>query len=363
MSDRGKNPRSFVPCFVCGRLFAPHSLRFHQPKCFLRWRADNEKKPPSKREPTPIDPKIWLDDSGEDEDFEQQVVKEEESPPEVRPATRTLLNPTPNIVHPVIPSVTRVQGRQRDTIREQPSATQRAYDYDIKVSPPIDSRRSRVPSPCCLHSLLRPRRSSTVQRSRPTMDDDRPAVPQRLPIRVYKPAPRPQIRLKQGPETSRVVSDKGGPPADGTDFTRCALCGEQVDLRKLKTHEANCLKMRGLRSSKAASRRPPTIVCYICGRQFGTKSISLHEPHCMKKWHLENNKLPKNLRRQEPKKPEVILRGDGSFDTAAMSETAWQIHLEQLVPCDNCGRTFLPDRLEVHQRGCRSDNRRIKVRR
>ncbi|GFU34162.1 zinc finger protein 474 [Trichonephila clavipes] len=114
--------------------------------------------------------------------------------------------------------------------------------------------------------------------------------------------------------------------------------------------------MRGLRSSRA-TRRPPTIVCYICGRQFGTKSISLHEPHCLKKWHLENDKLPKNLRRQEPKKPEVILRGDGSFDTAAMSEAAWQIHLEQLVPCENCGRTFLPDRLEVHQRGCRGDNR------
>uniref|UniRef100_A0A8C5MKD7 Zinc finger protein 475 n=1 Tax=Leptobrachium leishanense TaxID=445787 RepID=A0A8C5MKD7_9ANUR len=50
---------------------------------------------------------------------------------------------------------------------------------------------------------------------------------------------------------------------------------------------------------------PPTVVCYICGREFGTKSISIHEPQCLKKWHLENEKLPKNLQRPEPKKPEV----------------------------------------------------------
>lgn len=52
-------------------------------------------------------------------------------------------------------------------------------------------------------------------------------------------------------------------------------------------------------------RRPPTVVCYICGREYGTKSIAIHEPQCLKKWHNENNLLPKELRRPEPKKPEV----------------------------------------------------------
>ena len=52
-------------------------------------------------------------------------------------------------------------------------------------------------------------------------------------------------------------------------------------------------------------RRPPTVVCYICGREYGTKSIAIHEPQCLKKWHNENNSLPKELRRPEPKKPEV----------------------------------------------------------
>uniref|UniRef100_A0A8C3NE86 C2HC/C3H-type domain-containing protein n=2 Tax=Geospiza parvula TaxID=87175 RepID=A0A8C3NE86_GEOPR len=52
-------------------------------------------------------------------------------------------------------------------------------------------------------------------------------------------------------------------------------------------------------------RRPPTVICYVCGREYGTKSISIHEPQCLKKWHQENEKLPKSLRRPEPKKPEV----------------------------------------------------------
>ncbi|CAL1292666.1 unnamed protein product [Larinioides sclopetarius] len=360
MSDL-RNPRSFVPCYVCGRLCPQHSLKFHQPKCLLRWKADNEKKPLHQRDPTPVDPAFWGQDDGEDPE-----VNESERISEVRPATRTLLNPTPNIVHPVISSVTKVQGPQNITIREQPSFRQRIYNTS-QASPPIDIRRSRTSSPCCLsvHTLLgsHTNRRPSARKARPTMDDDRPAAPLRagrLPIRVYKPVPRPPQQVIKGTETSRVVADKGGPPLDGGGFTRCALCGEQVDMRKLKAHESNCLRMRGLRSSKAASRRPPTIVCYICGRQFGTKSIGLHEPHCMKKWHLENDKLPKNLRRAEPKKPEVILRGDGSFDTAAMSEAAWQMHLQQLIPCENCGRTFLPDRLEVHLKGCHGDNRNKK---
>uniref|UniRef100_A0A8U7P5T4 C2HC/C3H-type domain-containing protein n=1 Tax=Corvus moneduloides TaxID=1196302 RepID=A0A8U7P5T4_CORMO len=52
-------------------------------------------------------------------------------------------------------------------------------------------------------------------------------------------------------------------------------------------------------------RRPPFKVCYICGREFGSMSISIHEPKCLKKWHIENNQLPRHLRRPEPRKPEV----------------------------------------------------------
>ncbi|XP_004586417.2 zinc finger protein 474 isoform X3 [Ochotona princeps] len=101
-------------------------------------------------------------------------------------------------------------------------------------------------------------------------------------------------------------------------------------------------------------RRPPTVVCYICGREYGTKSIAIHEPQCLKKWHNENNLLPKELRRSEPKKPEVrTITAKGFYDLDALQEAAWTSAQSQLVPCNVCGRTFLPDRLIVHQRSCK----------
>lgn len=108
--------------------------------------------------------------------------------------------------------------------------------------------------------------------------------------------------------------------------------------------------------------RPVSVVCYICGREFGTKSISIHEPQCLKKWHNENNQLPKNLRRPPPKKPEPLPdipisgvggKGAAQYKIEQMNEAAWKSAQSNLVPCENCNRTFLPDRLLVHQRSCK----------
>ncbi|NXH52593.1 ZN474 protein, partial [Rhabdornis inornatus] len=110
-------------------------------------------------------------------------------------------------------------------------------------------------------------------------------------------------------------------------------------------------------------RWPPTVICYICGREYGTKSISIHEPQCLKKWHQENDNLPKHLRRPEPKKPEIrtlqepqkpeVLTGSGSYTLADENEAVYCSAQAQLVPCSNCGRTFFPDRLPVHERCCK----------
>ncbi|XP_027526716.1 zinc finger protein 474 isoform X3 [Neopelma chrysocephalum] len=98
-------------------------------------------------------------------------------------------------------------------------------------------------------------------------------------------------------------------------------------------------------------RRPGLKVCYICGREFGSQSISIHESQCLKKWHIENNQLPKHLRRPEPRKPEVLP--GGSYRLTDENEAAYQSAQAQLVPCGNCGRTFFPERLPVHERCCR----------
>uniref|UniRef100_A0A674KDB6 C2HC/C3H-type domain-containing protein n=1 Tax=Terrapene triunguis TaxID=2587831 RepID=A0A674KDB6_9SAUR len=97
--------------------------------------------------------------------------------------------------------------------------------------------------------------------------------------------------------------------------------------------------------------RPGFRVCYICGREFGSQSLAIHEPKCLEKWHIENDKLPKHLRRAEPAKPQSLT--GGTYDIKAANEAAYQSAQAQLLPCENCGRTFLPDRLPVHQRSCR----------
>uniref|UniRef100_A0A8D2NR85 C2HC/C3H-type domain-containing protein n=1 Tax=Zosterops lateralis melanops TaxID=1220523 RepID=A0A8D2NR85_ZOSLA len=100
------------------------------------------------------------------------------------------------------------------------------------------------------------------------------------------------------------------------------------------------------------ARKPVFKVCYICGREFGSHSIAIHEPKCLEKWRIENNQLPKRLRRPEPRKPE-ILTGTGNYTLADENEAAYYSAQAQLVPCRNCGRTFFPDRLPVHERCCK----------
>lgn len=121
-----------------------------------------------------------------------------------------------------------------------------------------------------------------------------------------------------------------------------------------KTHQGKSRAAAAVSDQAKVVRRPPTVICYICGREYGTKSISIHEPQCLKKWHQENDNLPKHLRRPEPKKPEVrTVQAKGFYDLDALNEAAWTSAQAQLVPCDICGRTFLPDRLIVHQRSCK----------
>lgn len=102
--------------------------------------------------------------------------------------------------------------------------------------------------------------------------------------------------------------------------------------------------------------RPALIVCYICGREFGSKSIAIHESQCLKKWHSENEKLPSGQRRPPPVKPDILpsIGGSGGkTDHARFNEMAWQTAQANLVECGNCGRTFQPDRLVIHQRSCK----------
>lgn len=111
--------------------------------------------------------------------------------------------------------------------------------------------------------------------------------------------------------------------------------------------------------------KPKAVMCYICGREYGTASIEIHLKACEKKWDIEQSKLPPKERRTCPTKPQTfddVVIGAKSSPAGAGSNAAMDAYNDQafkeyndkaLVPCDLCGRTFLPDSLVKHAKACK----------
>lgn len=121
---------------------------------------------------------------------------------------------------------------------------------------------------------------------------------------------------------------------------------------------------------KGMTRPPIALTCYLCGQQFGTASLEIHQKQCFTKKLLQWERGD-----PETRGPKPVLRTDqprndngddinrsGGQNYAAMSarevekfnNNQFQEFQESaLVPCENCGRTFFPDRLQVHLRSCK----------
>ena len=113
---------------------------------------------------------------------------------------------------------------------------------------------------------------------------------------------------------------------------------------------------------RMAGEKPRMLVCPLCGREFGTASLEIHMKSCKKKFEIQQQDLPKNMRRSADKiinsynqnMAMMNSMGGGNYNFDAMNAQAFDTYNTQaLVPCENCGRTFLPDRLIVHLRSCK----------
>ncbi|CAH8510579.1 unnamed protein product [Schistosoma turkestanicum] len=112
------------------------------------------------------------------------------------------------------------------------------------------------------------------------------------------------------------------------------------------------------RPKETIPRKPITAVCYICGREYGTRSIGIHEPKCLEKWHRQNNELPPAMRRKPPERPvDLPIKSSNNYDLQKYNEQAMQSSKSLLVPCSICNRTFNPDRIEVHERICKKNQK------
>ncbi|XP_014668875.1 PREDICTED: serine/arginine repetitive matrix protein 2-like [Priapulus caudatus] len=168
--------------------------------------------------------------------------------------------------------------------------------------------------------------------------------------------------LPQRPEESATVAERNA-AAEASAMAQlvpCVDCGRRFTVDRLPVHERVCVKNKkvdsvpkepGKITESRPDMKPRPLICYICGREYGTKSLPLHEPKCLDKWKLQNARLPKAQRRKPPTKPEI---GSGGIVTREQLEVAAYASAQsQLLPCANCGRTFAPERLPVHQRSCR----------
>lgn len=131
---------------------------------------------------------------------------------------------------------------------------------------------------------------------------------------------------------------------------------------------------------RSTGQAPNFVICYLCGRQFGSASIDIHRPQCYLKKMIEWERGDPALRGPKPttvEEHEKTMKaraasaaaggahpGAAKLSGAASSRRANEIEMynqmqmeafneTSLAPCPNCGRTFLPDRLQVHLRSCR----------
>ncbi|XP_032667903.1 cactin [Odontomachus brunneus] len=295
-----RGPRT-VTCYVCGREFGTASFPIHEPKCMEKWERENNTLPLSQRRPKPQRPTVGIDHT------------------------------------------------------------------DWNAAAWEQSQEQLVPCAKCGRTFL----------------------PERLPIheRSCKATPKSNDSRFERLLTTTDRQTSANARSVGPPTVPCKVCGRNFGTRSIKIHEPQCNRRWQAQNNSTSHRDKPshhnlqwsatsdqesppatysdlsqkkTVTCYICGRDFGTSSIAIHEPQCLKKWHAENDKLSPARRRKEPQKPEVIYIQDphtGSMvvDQAATEEANWMTHLSQLVPCKRCGRTFNPDRVDIHEKNCKGN--------
>jgi hypothetical protein len=47
------------------------------------------------------------------------------------------------------------------------------------------------------------------------------------------------------------------------------------------------------------------------------------------------------------------LKGKGNYSMDEINDAAYEAKKAQYIPCDNCGRKFAADRIQIHQRSCK----------
>ncbi|KAM6222891.1 zinc finger protein 474-like [Rhynchocyon petersi] len=355
----------FRVCYICGREFGSQSIAIHEPQCLEKWRIENSKLPKHLRRPEPSKPQP-LSGSGF---YSLQAANEA-----ALNSAQAQLLPCEHCGRTFLPDRLQVHQRSCKPKGAGPKAPNPSTSDDHASLKKAPSGILARPRTLICYICGREFGTLSLPIHEPKCLEKWKIENDRLPRQLRRPLPQKPQPLSAGQSSQERPSQ--------AQLVPCPNCNRTFAPDRLPVHQRSCKvqpkgqnfisgSRGGLNESTnpnqqrnmatptvvdkpAVVRRPPTVVCYICGREYGTKSIGIHEPQCLKKWHNENNLLPKELRRPVPKKPEVkTITAKGFYDLDALNEAAWTSAQSQLVPCNICGRTFLPDRLIVHQRSCK----------
>lgn len=114
------------------------------------------------------------------------------------------------------------------------------------------------------------------------------------------------------------------------------------------------------------AKAPKTRVCYICGRQYGLSSYDIHLKQCKDLWIAREELKPPRERKRLPDDPTLTMSQNDSLpaiagrtqsltldEVNALASTTF--NTESMSTCEFCGRTFLAEKLVIHNRSCTVD--------
>ena len=120
-----------------------------------------------------------------------------------------------------------------------------------------------------------------------------------------------------------------------------------------------------IKEKRAKGQRPRTCKCPLCGTEFAISSWNIHIKSCRNKEIKNQQFLPKKYWKDvdtiienfkkglEGGNTKVKIKASGKYDIDNLKEDAYKSsNDDNLVKCDSCGRKFLPERIQIHQKIC-----------
>ena len=117
------------------------------------------------------------------------------------------------------------------------------------------------------------------------------------------------------------------------------------------------------KEKRLKGQRPRTCRCPLCGTEFAISAWKIHIKTCRnkeiknqqflpKKYWKDVDKIIENFRKGlEGGNTNIKIKTKGKYDIDNLDENAF-VKNDNLIECNFCGRKFLEDRINVHQKIC-----------